>query len=131
MAKVLKPEQLKAIFYLAQPNKGGKTMEQIAKECGVTVQTIYNWKNNDAFEAERVKQMLRNVLDDVPDVQKAMVNAAIKEGNAAAAKLIFQQAGMLTDKVEVETKTQNPSDLATIQAKIDMYKSRSNGGSDV
>ncbi|RAP30580.1 hypothetical protein C2W64_01776 [Brevibacillus laterosporus] len=31
-------------------------------------------------------------------------DAAIKEGNTAAAKLLYQQVGLLTDKVEVKTK---------------------------
>ncbi|MCZ0847995.1 hypothetical protein O0536_25540, partial [Brevibacillus laterosporus] len=49
-------------------------------------------------------QMRRNVRDVIPAVNKAMFDTAVKEGNAAAAKLLFQQGGLLTGKGEVETK---------------------------
>ncbi|MBG9788701.1 phBC6A51 family helix-turn-helix protein [Brevibacillus laterosporus] len=104
MAKRLTPEQYIAIGYLAQPQQGGKTVAEIAKECNVSERTIYNWKNDNAFERELIAQMRRNVRDMIPAVNKAMFDTAVKEGNAAAAKLLFQQVGLLTDKVEVETK---------------------------
>ncbi|MBG9774228.1 phBC6A51 family helix-turn-helix protein [Brevibacillus laterosporus] len=104
MAKRLTPEQYIAIGYLAQPQQGGKTVAEIAKECNVSERTIYNWKNDSAFEKELMAQMRRNVRDMIPAVNKAMFDTAVKEGNAAAAKLLFQQVGLLTDKVEVETK---------------------------
>jgi predicted transcriptional regulator len=105
MAKRLSPEQYVAIGYLAQPHNGGKTIAEIAQECGVSERTIYNWKNDEAFEKELIAQMRRNVRDMIPAVNRAMFDTAIKEGNAAAAKLLLQQVGLLTDKVEVETKT--------------------------
>lgn len=104
MAKRLTPEQYIAIGYLAQPQQGGKTVAEIAKECNVSERTIYNWKNDSAFEKELIAQMRRNVRDMIPAVNKAMFDTAVKDGNAAAAKLLFQQVGLLTDKVEVETK---------------------------
>ncbi|MGG0757552.1 phBC6A51 family helix-turn-helix protein [Brevibacillus laterosporus] len=104
MAKRLTTEQYIAIGYLAQPQQGGKTVAEIAKECNVSERTIYNWKNDSAFEKELLAQMRRNVRDMIPAVNKAMFDTAVKEGNAAAAKLLFQQVGLLTDKVEVETK---------------------------
>ena len=104
MAKRLTTEQYIAIGYLAQPQQGGKTVAEIAKECNVSERTIYNWKNDSAFEKELIAQMRRNVRDMIPAVNKAMFDTAVKDGNAAAAKLLFQQVGLLTDKVEVETK---------------------------
>lgn len=100
----LKPEQLIAIGYLSQPNKGGKTIAEIAKECGVTERTIYNWLNDDEFDEELRRQTKKNVSRLIPDVVSAMKETAVKDGNAAAAKLLLQMAGMLTDKIEVETK---------------------------
>ncbi|AUM66383.1 hypothetical protein C0R09_18695 [Brevibacillus laterosporus] len=104
MAKRLTTEQYIAIGYLAQPQQGGKTVAEIAKECNVSERTIYNWKNDSAFEKELIARMRRNVRDMIPAVNKAMFDTAVKDGNAAAAKLLFQQVGLLTDKVEVETK---------------------------
>ncbi|WP_276913159.1 phBC6A51 family helix-turn-helix protein [Aneurinibacillus aneurinilyticus] len=105
MSKRLTTEQLTAIHYLSQPNKGGKTIEEIAKECGVSDRTVYRWMNDDTFDKELRRQAQRNVSKLVPDVVQAMYATAIKEGNAAAAKLILTVAGMLTDKIEVETKS--------------------------
>lgn len=104
MSKRLTAEQYIAIGYLAQPHQGGKTHAQIAEECGVSERTVFNWKNDALFERELLAQMKRNVRDLIPAVNKAMYDTAVKEGNAAAAKLLYQQVGLLTDKVEVETK---------------------------
>lgn len=100
----LKPEQLVAIEYMSQPNNGGKTIIEIAKECGVTDRTIRNWVKDPEFDEELRKQTKMNVSKLVPDVIKAMYDTSVKEGNAAAAKLILTMAGMLTDKIEVESK---------------------------
>ncbi|QOT00678.1 hypothetical protein JNUCC42_08390 [Brevibacterium sp. JNUCC-42] len=35
----------------------------MAKECNVSERTIYNWKNDSAFEKELIAQMRRNVHD--------------------------------------------------------------------
>lgn len=104
MPKRLSAEQLIAIGHLAQPNNGGKTLGEIAKECGVSERTLYNWRQDALFDRELIAQMKRNVRDMIPAVNKAMYDTAIKDGNAAAAKLLYQQVGLLTDKVEVETK---------------------------
>ncbi|WP_232696165.1 phBC6A51 family helix-turn-helix protein [Brevibacillus daliensis] len=105
MAKRLSAEQYLAIGYLAQPKRAGMTMEEVANECGVARKTIYEWKKLPHFDAELKRQIQLSVSDRVPDVIDAMVRTSVSEGNAAAAKLILQVAGMLTDKVEVETKS--------------------------
>ncbi|MCZ0848000.1 hypothetical protein O0536_25565, partial [Brevibacillus laterosporus] len=47
--------------------------------------------------------MRRNLLDKVPNINQAMIDAAVTDKNAAAAKLLYQQLGLLTDRVEVDT----------------------------
>lgn len=105
MAKRSLPaEQLIAIGYLSQPNKGGKTVAEIAHECKVTERTIYNWMKDDAFITELNRQTKLTASKYVPDVMEAMYKTSLDDKNAAAAKLILTMAGMLTDKIEVETK---------------------------
>ncbi|WP_338461576.1 phBC6A51 family helix-turn-helix protein [Brevibacillus borstelensis] len=104
MARELTPEQKVAIGYLSQPKRGGKTMDEIAKECKVSRQTLYDWMRQPDFDAELRRQTARNVSKLVPDVLDAMYETSLVDKNAAAAKLILQVAGMLTDKLEVETK---------------------------
>ncbi|MCR8982911.1 phBC6A51 family helix-turn-helix protein [Brevibacillus laterosporus] len=103
MAKRLSPEQYVAIGYLAQLNNGGKTLGEIAGECGVSERTLYTWRQDPVFDRERVVEMRRNLLDKVPNINQAMIDAAVTDKNAAAAKLIYQQLGLLTDRVEVDT----------------------------
>lgn len=113
--KRLSTEQLIAIGYLSQPNKGGKTMAEIAEECGVTERTIYNWLNDVHFDAELRRAAKRVVSRYVPDVTKSMMDAAIREGNAAAAKLILQMAEMLTERHEVETTRKDTVDIEELR----------------
>lgn len=53
-----------------------------------------------------------------------MADWAIREGNAAAAKLILQINGMLTDKLEVETKENGGTDIVALTARIEALKLR-------
>jgi hypothetical protein len=102
--KRLNAEHLLAIQYLSLPRKGGKTDEQIAEICGVSRQSIHNWRKDAMFEAELKKQIVRNSQDRLPELVESLAEIAIRDGNAAMAKLALQINGMLTDKVEIETK---------------------------
>lgn len=102
--KRLNTEHLTAINYFALPNKGGKTNDEIAKICGVSRQSIQNWRNDPLFERELKKQMVRNSQDRLPELIESLSEIAIRDGNAAMAKLALQINGMLVDKVEVESK---------------------------
>lgn len=102
--KRLNAEHLIAIKYLALPNRGGLTKEEIAKECGVTRQALYNWEKDPLFERELKAEMVRNSRDRLPELIQSLSEIAIRDGNAAMAKLALQINGMLTDKVEIETK---------------------------
>lgn len=104
--KSLNTEHYIAIGYLAQPRQGGKTNEEIAKECGVDVRTLYRWKRDPLFERELKREIARQSAARLPEVLESMADAAIVDKNAAAAKLVLQVNEMLTDKVEVEQRTQ-------------------------
>lgn len=117
----LKPDQLLAIEYLSQPGNAGHTVEEVAKECGVSRKTIYEWKKKPEFDSELKRQIKRNLLNRVPDVMEAMIQASIKEGNAAAAKLVVQAAEMLTDNIVMETKG-DTKDVEELKRRIAEYK---------
>lgn len=102
----LEAHHLIAIQYLSQPNRGGKTMDEIGELAGgYSKQSVYNWLKEPLFDRELKKQIVRNSMKRLPEVVESMADAAIKDKNAAAAKLIFQVNDMLTDKVSVETTT--------------------------
>ncbi|AXN39838.1 phBC6A51 family helix-turn-helix protein [Peribacillus butanolivorans] len=100
----LNPEHITAINYLAQPHQGGLTIEEIAKEAGVSRATIFNWRKEPLFERELKREMVRLSQDRLPELIQSLSDIAIRDGNAAMAKLALQINGMLTDKVEIETK---------------------------
>ncbi|RCX22945.1 putative insertion element HTH domain-containing protein [Fontibacillus phaseoli] len=127
MAKTLTAEQYIAIEWLSIPNKGGKTYEEIAEICGVHFNTLGNWRKDKTFDAELKRAIVRNNSAKLPEVVESMAEWAIREGNAAAAKLVLQINGMLTDKVEVETKGNEGTDVEALAARIEALKIRSKG----
>ena len=59
--KRLNAEHLLAIQYLSLPRKGGKTDDQIAEICGVSRQSIHNWRRDALFGRELERQARRNI----------------------------------------------------------------------
>lgn len=125
LAKQLTAEQFIAIEWLAKPRKGGKTYEEIATICGVTARTLENWRKDATFDAEFKRAIVRENSAKLPELVDSLSTIAIRDGNAAMAKLALQVSGMLTDKVEVETKDGEGTDLAALRARIEAAKVRS------
>ncbi|WP_434750247.1 phBC6A51 family helix-turn-helix protein [Paenibacillus amylolyticus] len=125
MAKQLTSEQFIAIEWLAKPRKGGKTYEEIASICGVTARTLENWRKDASFEAEFKRAIVRENSAKLPELVDSLSTIAIRDGNAAMAKLALQISGMLTDKIEVETKDGEGTDLVALKARIEAAKVRS------
>ncbi|WP_217587010.1 phBC6A51 family helix-turn-helix protein [Lentibacillus saliphilus] len=120
----------RAINFLAQPDRGGLTLEQVAKECGVTLRTIHNWKNDPAFSRELKKTIIRYTQDDLPKVMKAMVKSATEDRNAAMVKLILQMNDMLpsgSDTVDDRLGGKaSVNDIEDMQKRIEEFRSRKN-----
>lgn len=125
MAKVLTASQLIAIEWLARPAKGGKTYEQIAELCGVTSRTLENWRKDATFDAEYKRAVIRENSARLPELVGSMADVAISEGNAAMAKLVLQINGMLTDKVEVETKGTDVTDVDALRKRLEALRGKS------
>ncbi|MHA7962866.1 phBC6A51 family helix-turn-helix protein [Paenibacillus sp. CAU 1782] len=128
MAKPLTAGQTIAIEWLSLPAKGGKTYEQIAELAGVTARTVENWRKDDSFDRELKRAIVRNNSGRLPEVITSLTDAVINEHNAAAAKLLLQVNGMLTDKVEVETKSDVGTDVEALRARLEAMKRSGNEG---
>lgn len=124
MAKKLTSDQAVAIEWLSLPRKGGKTYAEIAAMCGVTDRTLENWRKDPVFEAEFKRAIVRNNSARLPELIESLVDIAIRDGNAAAAKLALQVNGMLTDKIEVDTKGEVVTDAEALRLRIEQYKQR-------
>jgi predicted transcriptional regulator len=130
MAKALTSEQTIAIEWLAKPRKGGKTYEEIAGICGVTARTLENWRKDATFDAEFKRAIVRDNSAKLPELVDSLSTIAMRDGNAAMAKLALQISGLLTDKIEVETKDSGGTDVGALRARIETFKQRKNGESE-
>lgn len=124
MAKILNADQYVAIEWLSLPNKGGKSFEDIAQICGVHVNTIGNWRKDTAFDRELKRAIVRNNSDRLPELVASLTDIAIRDGNAAMAKLALQVNDMLTDRVEVETKEGAVTDVDALRQRIAALQKR-------
>lgn len=120
MAK-LSPQQLQAVTLLSLPKMGGLTYEQIADKVGVTDRTIRNWRNNDKFNEELKRQIVRNTIDDLPEIMDSLKDHIVKQGNAAMLRTLLQAHSMLTEKVEVSSDNKT-GDVDSIRAEIERLK---------
>ena len=90
----LNNRQIKGIALMAQ---GDMSNIAVAKECGVSENTVYNWLNNDEYLAELQKKQRKMFTKMACKAQKRMEelldspNPSIK---FAAAKEILNKAGL-------------------------------------
>ena len=92
------PEQLKAIEMLATPGKK-ITHVKICEEIGVSVQTLYRWRQQPEF-INAVNQLAYELLrGKLPEVYDALAEKAA-EGNTKAIELMLKYAGNYVEKSE-------------------------------
>lgn len=114
----LNDKQYAAIAILAQPKRGGLTYEQVAEQVGVSRDTLLRWRKQDEFNEELKRQIVSNTLDRLPEVMDSIPDHIIKDGNAAMFRTLLQAHGLLTDKVEVETKNEATVDVEAIKERL-------------
>lgn len=131
MAKTLSADQYVAIEWLSQPNRGGKTYEEIAQICGVHFNTLGNWRKDAFFDRELKRTIIRNNSDRLPELVASLTDIAIRDGNAAMAKLALQVNDMLTDKIEVDTKESGVTDVDALRQRIAALQKRDEADASV
>jgi hypothetical protein len=119
MAKRLSDKQYAAIHYLALPKRGGLTYEQVAEEVGISDRSLRDWRKDDDFNEELKRQIMRNTLDRMPEVMASIPDHIIQDGNAAMFRTLLQAHSMLTDKVEMNTVSNNATDVDAMKAEIE------------
>lgn len=121
MSNRLNEKQVAAIAILSQP-KRTMTYEEIAKEVGVAKSTLFEWKKQDAFDKALNKEIVRVTKDRLPDVFDSIIDNIKQTGNAAAFRTLIQAHGMLTDKLEIESKQNPATDMEQIKREIEKYQ---------
>ena len=106
MAKrVLTPEQYKAIALMVAKDVNGYSNARIAQEVGVSPATIYNWKKDQGFTDELIReseQMQRAfIADTYAQLRGIMVSPNTSDGNKLkAVELFLKNQGRLKDVQE-------------------------------
>lgn len=118
----LNEKQYAAIEFLALPKRGGMTYEEIAAEVGVTDRTLRNWRKDETFNKALKEAIVRNTIDRLPDIFDAAIDGVITDKNAAMFRTILQAHGLLTDKLEVETKGDNVVNTEELREKLRKIK---------
>lgn len=114
--------QYAAIAILSQPKRAGLTFEEVADKVGVHRDTLQRWRKLDEFNAELKNEIIRNTLDRLPEIMDSIPDHIITDGNAALFRTLLQAHGMLTDKVEIDTKS-GGVDVDAMKAQIERMKS--------
>ncbi|MEK4630561.1 phBC6A51 family helix-turn-helix protein [Solibacillus sp. FSL R7-0682] len=121
----LNEKQIAAIEFLSLPKRGGLTYAEIAKEVGIAKSTLFEWKKQDAFSDALKAEIVRKTTDRLPEVFDSIVDNIVETGNAAAFRTLVQMHGLLTDRIEVDTKGSTTTDMDAMRAEIDrMRKAR-------
>lgn len=130
MSKKLSEGQIAAIEYLALPKRGGLTYAEIAERVGVNERTLLRWRDNDTFHAALNRKIVRSLSDRLPEVMASIPDHIIEDGNAALYRTTLQALGLLTEKVEVNSKEGN-TDTDAMKAEIERFRNaRQEGESD-
>lgn len=104
MTKRFSAQQQIALELLTLPKKGGMTYAQIAEKCEVDERTLYNWRQDDAFNNELNRRIVRSLSERLPEMIASVPDHVIADGNAALFRTALQALGLLTEKVEVDNK---------------------------
>ena len=109
--------QLRAIEYIAQPNRGGLTFEQIADKIGISVKTLSRWRERKEFKQAVTQRALDGIRDELPDVFKAHVKIA-KGGNIKAIELLYKVSGILVERQEITQTVEDKRESENIERDI-------------
>ncbi|WP_077297476.1 phBC6A51 family helix-turn-helix protein [Virgibacillus pantothenticus] len=127
MAKKLSEKQYAAIAILSLPKKGGMTYEQIADEIGVSSETLRRWRNEDTFNDELKRNIMRSTIERLPDIMASVPDHIIEQGNAAMFRTLLQAHGLLTEKHEVTSGNNDAKDIDVMKAELAEFKKRKHG----
>jgi hypothetical protein len=136
----LKPEKQKAILLMTkqmlEPNGKKMVYHQIAKECGIDVNTLFRWRTDDKDFREARKKLVDTYAQElVIDAFVALRKQLHKNNNVKAAEVVLKSQGMLIDRKEGAPDTVihlevGDRDNASLQAELDMLRNKLMGSDE-
>lgn len=111
----IEPKHIQAMVSILEGNTISKTAEIV----GVSRITIHRWLREPLFQQHLNSLIVNETKHDVKRVLDAMIEAAVKEKNAAAAKIVLSahNIGTGNDKVEVNVN-QNEIDINKLREEL-------------
>ncbi|OXM82499.1 phBC6A51 family helix-turn-helix protein [Paenibacillus rigui] len=94
-------EQLTAIEYLSLPRNGGRSLEDIASECGISVRTLYDWRSSELFAAEVRRRTMQRVAEHLPAVMDTLTRKAMEGSSIRAVETWLKAQGMLSAEMVI------------------------------
>jgi predicted transcriptional regulator len=123
----LTPQQRKAAELLAF-NEEGRTNRDIAKEIGITEQTLYRWKALPDFSYlvnEYADQIMETFLAEAyKDLRKLSKGAKSDNAKLKAIELILKNRGRMKDTSEITAKVEDSRTTEDILSEVDSLKQR-------
>ncbi|SHE66595.1 Helix-turn-helix of insertion element transposase [Seinonella peptonophila] len=124
--KLLDTRHRKVMLMLLE---GGRTMQQIADEIGVNRTTIYTWIGRPDFKREYNNMVISETKSQLSDVLQSMVDAAVEDRSAAAAKIILEANEVLGKKEDSKIEVHNNTvDVTELRARIEEFQAEKNEG---
>ncbi len=123
----LTPQQRKAAELLAF-NEEGRTNRDIAREVGITEQTLYRWKALPDFAYlvnEYADQIMETFLAEAyKDLRKLTKRAKSDNAKLKAIELILKNRGRMKDVADVTAKVEDTRTTEDILSEVDSLKQR-------
>lgn len=122
--KLLDKRHRKVMLMLLE---GGRTMQSIADEIGVNRTTIYSWIGRPDFKREYNNMVISETKSQLSGVLQSMVDAAVQDRSAAAAKIILEANEVLGKKEDNKIEINNNTvDFTELRAKIEELRQEEN-----
>jgi len=102
-------KQRMAIEILAQPGRGGMTLDEVAKYIHADPKTLFRWRGEPEFVNAVTQKAIMNLHADLPEVFAANMERA-KAGEVRSVDLVYKLLGLLVDKSEIEVKENGKSE---------------------
>lgn len=77
-----------------------RTLEDIAKECGISRMTLHRWRRDSDYQDFYMKRSWEVLREFTPTANKALENAIIK-GDVSALKLFYQLTENIQEEINV------------------------------
>ncbi|KQX45875.1 phBC6A51 family helix-turn-helix protein [Paenibacillus sp. Root444D2] len=116
-------EQLTAIEYLSMPRNGGRSLEEISAEIGISVRTLYDWRSSEVFAVEVRRRTMQRVAEHLPAVMDTLTRKAMEGSSIRAVETWLKAQGLLSAEMVIRPAAlEDDRSNESIEAEIERLK---------